>query len=174
MGRDKALLEIERETLVRRSARLLESLFEKVIVVTNRADVAKAAQLASVADSHESKGPLAGIEAALDCLQAPAFIVACDLPFLNAGLIRHQCQAWRPELDVLVAQSEDGIEPLHAVWSPSSLEVVSSYLQAERPPSLRRVLGDLNTATVSIQEARRFDAELRCFHNWNTPDDVKL
>lgn len=174
MGRDKALLELDGEPLVRRTANRLEPLFERLIVVTSREEVARAARLESVADVQANKGPLAGIEAALAYFEQPTFIVACDLPFLNADLIRFQCGVWRPELDALVAQSNHAVEPLHAVWSNSTLEVLRSLLKEERPPSLRRVLRDLNVATLSIEDARRFDSELRCFENWNTPDDVRI
>ena len=173
MGRDKALLTVEGEPLVRRTARTLESLFQNVIVVTNRAQVADAAQVPSVGDGHTNKGPLAGIEAALNYFGEATFIVACDLPYLSADLIEFQRQQWNPQWDALVAQSEDGIEPMHAIWAPSALSVVSVALEAPRPPSLRRLLRDLQVGTLTIEQARRFDAHLRCFENWNTPEDVE-
>lgn len=174
MGRDKALLEVEGEPLIRRTVQRLEPIFENLIVVTNRAEVGKAAGVKAIADAHASKGPLTGIEAALLHFQQPVFIVACDLPFLNADLIRFQCGLWRSELDAFVAQGDHGLEPLHAIWSNSALTSVQAFLQEERPPSLRRVLGELKVETLGIEDARCFDARLRCFENWNTPDDVKI
>jgi molybdopterin-guanine dinucleotide biosynthesis protein A len=172
MGHDKALLEIEGEPLVRRTARTLESLFERTIVVTNREEVAHAAQLSAIPDIHFNKGPLAGIEAALSHFGEATLIIACDLPYLNPEFIRFQCQRWNERLDALVAQSEDGLEPLHAIWAPSCLPRVREWLEPERPPSLRRVLRHLNVEIITVEEARRFDTQLRCFENWNTPDDI--
>ncbi|RYX84865.1 molybdenum cofactor guanylyltransferase [bacterium] len=174
MGRDKALLEIDGEPLVRRSARTLQTLFERVIVITNREEVARAAHLPSVPDAHSNKGPLVGIEAALSHFGEPTFLVACDLPYLNTDLIRFQCQQWEENLDALVPVSDDGLEPLHAIWAPSCLPMIRPSLEQERPPSLRRVLGSLNVKVLETKEARRFDAQLRCFENWNTPEDVAL
>ena len=94
------------------------------------------------------------------------------MPYLNADFIRFQCQQWREELDALVAQSGEGVEPLHAVWAPSSLPSIRSGLEAERPPSLRRILSGLNVGVVGVEDARRFDESLRFFENWNTPEDV--
>ena len=173
MGRDKALLKVEGEPLVRRTARTLESLFQNVIVVTNRAEVADAARVPSVGDGHANKGPLAGVEAVLNYFGESTFIVACDLPYLNTDLIEYQCQQWNPQWDALAAQSEDGIEPLHAIWAPSALPVVAPALEAPRPPSLRRLLSELQVGTLTVEQARRFDAHLRCFDNWNTPEDVE-
>ena len=172
MGRDKALLELEGQPLVRRAARALEPLFETVIVVTNREEVARAAQTPSVPDAQSNKGPLAGIEAALSFFQQPVFFVACDAPFLNADFIAFQCGNWRDELDALLAQSENGVEPLHAIWSPGCLPSIQPALEQERPPSLRRVLSGLRTSVLDVEEARRFDPQLRMFENWNTPSDV--
>ncbi len=174
MGRDKALLELEGEPLVRRTARTLEGLFERVIVVTNREEVANAAHLTAVPDAHFQKGPLAGIEAALAHWGEATFVVACDLPYLNPDFIRFQCQQWHENLDALVAQSDDGLEPLHAIWAPSCLPRVRAFLEAERPPSLRRVLAQLNVELLSVEAARRFDSQLRCFENWNRPEDVAV
>lgn len=172
MGRDKALLTVEGEPLVRRTARTLEALFARVIVVTNSTEVAEAAHVPSVSDGHANKGPLAGIEATLTYFGEGTFIIACDLPYLNADFIEFQCQRWQPQWDALVAQSDDGIEPLHAVWAPSALPVISGALGAERPPSLRRLLGGLQVGILTAEQARRFDTQLRCFENWNTPEDV--
>ncbi|RYG55484.1 molybdenum cofactor guanylyltransferase [bacterium] len=172
MGRDKALLEIEGEPLVRRTARTLESLFERTIVVTNREEVADAAQLSAISDIHFNKGPLAGIEAALSHFAEATFIVACDLPYLHTEFIQFQCQRWSQELDALVPQSNNGLETLHAIWAPSCLPRVRESLEPERPPSLRRVLSQLNVQIITVEEARHFDTQLRCFENWNTPEDV--
>lgn len=172
MGRDKALLELGGEVLIRRAARALEPIFERVIVVSNSQDVAQAALLARIPDARSDKGPLAGIEAALLHFQAAVFIVACDMPYLNARFIEFECGCWREELDALVPQSPHGAEPLHAIWSPGCLPAIQKALEAPRPPSLRRVLSELWVETISSEEARRFDPALRLFENWNSPEDV--
>ena len=172
MGREKALLELDGEPLVRRAARTLEPIFKQVIVVTNREEVARGARICAIPDAHAGKGPLAGIEAALSFFGEPTFFVACDAPFLNADFITFQCKQWRDELDALFAQSQNGLEPLHAVWSAGCLPRVRLALEQERPPSLRRVLDGLNTGVLSVEDARRFDSQLAMFENWNTPNDV--
>ncbi len=172
MGRDKALIELDGEPLVRRTARVLAPVFERVVIVSNSQQVALAAQLERIADSRHDKGPLAGIEAALRHFDEAVFIVACDLPFLNAGFIEFECGQWRGELDALVPQSAHGLEPLHAIWSPSCLPALDLALGDERPPSLRRVLAGLRVETIASEDVRRFDPALACFENWNSPDDV--
>ncbi len=172
MGRDKALLLFEGEPLVRRAVRSLEGIFKTVLVVSSSHEVWRKAGAAWISDTYKEKGPLAGIEAALSHVGEPTFFVPCDAPFLNADFIRFQCAAWEDGLDALVAQSESGLEPLHAIWAPSVLPIIVRALREERPPSLRRVLAGLNTRTLGVEDARRFDPALRCFENWNVPEDV--
>lgn len=174
MGRDKALLELDGEPLIRRTARVLTPIFSSLIVVSNSEEVAQVAQLARITDAQFDKGPLAGIEAALSHFDEPTFLVACDLPFLNPDFIEFERQQWRDGLDALVPQSLSGAEPLHAIWSPSCLPAIRRALRAERPPSLRRVLEGLRVETISSEEVRRFDATFRLFENWNWPDDVRV
>ncbi len=174
MGRDKALLLLDGEPLIRRTARLLEPIFECVIVVSNSQEVAQAARFPRIADTTSDKGPLAGIQAALCHFGEPAFIVACDMPFLNADFIRFQLEHWRDEFDALVPKSAHGTEPLHTIWSPSCLRVIQKALETPHPPSLRRVLSELQVETISSEEVRRFDAAFRLFENWNFPEDVSV
>jgi len=173
MGRDKALIFLDGQPLVFRSARLLEGLFERVVVVSNLEPVAQAAGLPRVEDARQNKGPLAGIEAALQHFGELALFVACDCPFLNAGFLAFLRDSWREELDALVPQSENGAEPLHAIWSPSCLPAIANALEQERPPSLRYVLEGLHVRFVPVEEARRFDRGLSMFENWNAPEDVR-
>jgi len=173
MGRDKALILLNGLPLVARSARLLEGLFERVVVVSNSQPVAQAAGLPRIEDARRDKGPLAGIEAALRHFGEPALFVACDCPFLSADFLAFLREAWREELDALVPQSEYGQEPLHAIWSPSTLPAIASALGQQRPPSLRYLLEGLRVQFVPVEEARRFDAGLSMFENWNAPADVR-
>jgi len=173
MGRDKALILLDGLPLVFRSARLLEPLFERVVVLSNSEPVAQAAGLLRLADAQRDKGPLAGIEAALRHFGEPALFVACDCPFLNADFLAFLREGWRDELDALVPQSDNGAEPLHAIWSPSGLPAIANALEQERPPSLRRVLEGLRVQFVSVEDARRFDTGLSMFENWNAPADVR-
>jgi len=173
MGRDKALLPLDGLPLVAHSARLLEPLFERVVVVSNSQPVAQAAGLLRIVDTRRDKGPLAGIEAALRYFGEPALFVACDCPFLSADFLAFLRDNWRDELDALVPQSENGQEPLHAIWSPSGLPAIESALDQERVPSLRRVLEGLNVQFVPVEDARRFDSSLSMFENWNAPEDVR-
>lgn len=173
MGREKALLEIDNQTLIARSVALLKPIFPDLVVVSSSPAVIEAAQIPAIQDQFPNRGPLGGIHAALCHFKAPTLIVACDMPFLNADFLRFLSENWR-ETDVLVPLGNDGPEPLHAIYAPSCLPVFELFLQTEKPPSLRRVLRELRVENVEIEVARGFDADLRMFENWNTPPEASL
>ena len=171
MGRDKALLPFRGQTLVAHIGQILAPIFEQTIVVTANAQIADAANLPAVADTFAGRGPLGGIHAALSHYGAPTFIVACDMPFLNADFIRFLAADF--EGAARVPLSDDGFEPLHAVYAPICLPTFERYLRVEgKMPSLRRVLGEVGARWVAADVARGFDVELKMFGNWNWPADV--
>jgi molybdopterin-guanine dinucleotide biosynthesis protein A len=171
MGRDKALLTVEGEPLIARVGGVLRPLFKELIVVTARPEVAAAAQARAVADMYRSKGPLAGIHAALAHFKQPTFCVACDMPYLNAELISYQCNQLEGD-DAVVPRVEGRLQPLHAIYAPQALPRIERELQRERVRPFEVVMADWRVRWVEEAELRRLDPDLRCFENWNTPEDV--
>jgi molybdopterin-guanine dinucleotide biosynthesis protein A len=168
MGFPKALLPFEGEVLIARIARVLRPLFDEVLVVTDDQEVARAANCATVPDIFPGKGPLGGIHAALEYFKAPAFCVACDLPFLRADVIADLCEGFE-NCDVLAPRVQARMEPLHAIYAPSCLPVMSAALQNPRIGNVERVLAPLRLLFVDEDELRRFDPDLKFFTNVNTP-----
>ena len=172
MGRDKALLPFGETTLISHLAQILAPIFADIIVVTANVEIARAADLNAVADQFPHRGPLAGIHAALAHFQQPTFIVACDMPNLNADFIRFLARDF--DGPARVPLSENGFEPLHAVYAPSCLPTFERYLKTDgKMPPLRRVLEEVGATWIDVEVARRFDADLTMFENWNRPADMK-
>lgn len=171
MGRDKALLDFHGAPLVAHIARILAPIFDETIVVTANDKIAQAADLPAVADTFAGRGPLAGIHAALSHYQAPTFVVACDMPYLNADFIRYLCA----DFDGIarVPLSNNGFEPLHAIYAATSRPTFENYLRIEgKMPPLRRVLEEIGAHFIAPEIAQSFDENLKMFENWNTPADV--
>lgn len=171
MGRDKALLPFGQTTLIAHIAGVLRPIFPELFVATSNSEIARAASLPAIADVFPGRGPLAGIHTALAHFNAPTFVVACDMPFLNAEFIRFLSEDFDGAARVPLSNS--GFEPLHAVYAPVCLPTFENHLQGESKMSpLRRVLEEVGATWVSVEVARRFDGDLRMFVNWNTPADV--
>ena len=171
MGREKALLPFENQPLIAHIVSVLRPVFPDIGVVTSQSIVARAAKRPAIGDRFDNRGPLGGIHAALDHFRAPTFIVACDMPFLNPDFIRFLSQNFRQS--VLVPQNEGGFEPLHAIYLPQNIPIFESHLRGEgKMPPLHRILEEIDVRWVPVEVARHFDPTLRCFSNWNTPQDV--
>lgn len=171
MGRDKALLDFGGQPLVAHIAQILAPIFPEIIVVTANSDIARAADLPAVADSFAGRGPLGGIHAALSHWRAPTFVVACDMPFLNADFIRYLIADF--DGSTRVPLSDDGFEPLHAIYAATATAPFEKYLRNEgKMPPLHRILQEISADWIAPEIARGFDENLRMFENWNTPDDV--
>ena len=172
MGRDKALLDFHGQPLVAHIAGILAPIFDEIIVITANPDIARAADLPAVADRFVGRGPLGGIHAALSHFEAPTFVVACDMPFLNADFIRVLIANFDGQTRVPL--SDDGFEPLHAIYAATATQTFENYLRVEgKMPPLRRVLGEISAQWIAPEIARGFDSELKMFENWNTPADIE-
>ena len=172
MGRDKALLPFNNQPLIAQIAQILAPIFPEIIVVTANPTIAVAARLPAVSDRFAGRGPLGGIHAALLHWRAPTFVVACDMPYLNADFIRYLIA----DFDGIarVPLSQNGFEPLHAVYAATATESFENYLRGEsKMPSLRRILEEVGASFVAPEIARGFDSELKMFDNWNTPADIE-
>ncbi len=172
MGRDKALLPFGNQTLIAHIAQTLRPVFAEIVVVTSNLEIARAADLPSVADQFSGRGPLAGVHAALLHFDAPTFVVACDMPFLNADFIRFLAQDF--DGAARVPLSDGGFEPLHAVYAPTCLPTFERHLRTDgKMPPLRRVLEEVGARWVSVEVARSYDGDLKMFDNWNAPADIE-
>src|SRR5262245_30724404 len=90
-GAAKALIPVNGVALIDRQVRVLAPIFPRLLAaVAAKDDPApyRARGLFVVTDRHPRCGPLAGLHAALEASRdAWLFVVACDMPFLDAGLI---------------------------------------------------------------------------------------
>ncbi len=121
MGKNKAFLEVNGERIIDRTKKLFLELFDEVLLVTNSLPDCLGLNLRMVADLHPGKGALGGIYTGLfHASHSHAFVAACDMPFLNKDLIRHLIDL-SPGYDIVIPKTQDGWQPLHAIYSKSCL-----------------------------------------------------
>ncbi len=138
LGRDKASLIVEGETLARRTGRLLVAVCELAVEVgPGRSG------LPSVLESPRGGGPLAGLLAgerwlALQGYRGPVLLVATDLPRLHVELL---AQLRDVATSGSVLPVVDGrSQPLLARWSPEDLD--EAHRQWARGERSLRFLGE--------------------------------
>jgi molybdenum cofactor guanylyltransferase len=170
-GRDKAFAAVNGEPIAVRTVRLFQSLFPQVIVSTNRPDRFRVLDVETVGDLHPGCGPLAGIQAAMLASRYPRiFVVACDMPGLDADVIRFLL-ARDGDADAIVPQWEDDIEPLHALYAVRCLPTVERCLAGGRH-ALREFLPLVRVDWVTEAELRGVRGIAQSLTNVNTPEEL--
>ena len=177
LGRDKAVEPFGGEPLIRRVIRRAGDAVggNEVIVVAGDAERGRELPLDAehrvAVDLLPERGTLGGIYTGLEAVQNEwALVVACDMPFLSAPLLRYMV-GLREGVDAVVPVIDGRPEPTHALYSRRCLPAILERLQAGQ----LKAAGFLDLALVRYvneDEARRFDPELLSFFNVNRPEDL--
>lgn len=169
MGTDKSQLRLEDQTFTERVAETLEQVSDAITLVGARHAHAK---YKSVGDVYPGWGALGGLHAALAACESEwAIVVACDLPFVTAGLfnylalLRENCDA------VVPLQPDERPQPLAALYriEPCRQRAAELIESGRRRPL--DLLELVNTRWVPFNELRNLDQAEKFFVNINTPDD---
>jgi len=172
MGRDKAFLTLGGMPLIDHVLKALGAVTDRIIIVTNAPAAYASYDALVVGDAFDKKGPLTGIYSGLLASTDPySVVVACDMPFLNPGLISFMAGV-AEGCDIVVPRTEGRVEPLHAVYSKSLLPLIEKRLQQD----LRQIQGLFSEARVRYitePEIDRYDPGRISFKNLNTPQEYK-
>jgi molybdopterin-guanine dinucleotide biosynthesis protein A len=172
MGRNKAFLEINGRRIIDRTKSLFCEIFDEVLLVTNSPLDYLNLNLRMVADLIPEKGSLGGIYTGLfHSSHTHAFVAACDMPFLNPGLIGRLIQL-APDHDIVIPKTEDGLQPLHAVYSQRCLPFMEELLRQENLKIID-FFHKVKKREVPSEEILPFDPRLSSFRNVNTPEDLE-
>jgi len=173
MGRDKALLEIAGVPMIVRMARLVRSVARSPVVVGAR-EIDKRWGLRAIPDDWPGAGPLGAIATALRASETDwNLIVACDLPYLTRPWLAFLVErALDSHQDAILAKSQDGAEPLCAMYKKSCEAPI--WLALDR--GVRKVtegLAHLDIEWIEPSEWKAFDSGGLLFKNMNTTADYE-
>jgi len=170
MGRDKAALPFNGETLLQSVIASVQPLFAQTLVSVRqpRADVL----LPQICDTQADGGPLVGLISALEATTTPwAFVVACDMPFVAPALITHLASL-RDQHHAVVPKANEYAQPLAAFYARSALPLLRNSL-ASGNKSLIGALKNFDVRYVGADELLQFDPQLRSFFDLDTPEDYQ-
>ena len=165
MGEDKALLPFgDYPTLIEFQQAKLSTFFDKVYISAkeNKFDF----DCMVIEDNYTENSPLVGLISIFETLKAEeVFILSVDAPFVNKETIEKLLEHNESTLDVIVAQSPSGVQPLCGLYRKSILPL--AYAQLEKD---NHRLGDLlrlaNTLFVQFNEDEPFT-------NLNYPEEYQ-
>lgn len=170
-GVRKALLNVGGGvTILDRSLGLMRELFPAAIVIANEPEPYAHAGAPIVGDPIPGKGAPGGLLAALEAAKTPwVFLLACDMPLVEAKVIRALASHVTPDTKSVIAIRDGRPEPLHAFWSTTLAPRLSEMLRTG-DPSFRDLLAEIPHVRVPVDELG--DGAARTFSSVNTPEDL--
>jgi molybdopterin-guanine dinucleotide biosynthesis protein A len=170
-GSNKAFAEVQGFPLVERVITVMGSVFERLVISTNSPQEYAHLGLPMAEDLIKGLGPLGGIYTGLNVIPDDAgFFVACDMPFLNASLLRLMVDAW-DDCDAVVPRLGRMFEPLHALYAKTCIDALKEGIDS-RQRQIVEIFPRIRIRYVDEEVIRALDPDLKCFVNVNRPDDL--
>ncbi|HLO15834.1 MAG TPA: molybdenum cofactor guanylyltransferase [Anaerolineales bacterium] len=173
MGEDKALKPFLGRPLIQRVIERLSPIADELIVTTNRPDDYHFLDLPLFPDLKPDRGALGGLYTAIASATHPIVaVVACDMPFASAALLDASSRLLvEIEADIVIPRSEEGYEPLHAVYRRENcLPAIEAAIEADQWKVIAW-FPQVNVRVLTTEEIKRYDPSGLAFWNVNTPEE---
>jgi len=172
MGREKAFLEVGGKPLIEHILAVYTGLFDRTVIVTRWPERFASCRADVVRDALATPGPLTGIYTGLLHSQDDLnFVAACDMPFLDQGLIRHM-QRLADGHDAVVPKIGEYLEPLHAFYRRGVAPVILEQVR-KQDLRIRSIFRHIRVRYVTQEEITIHDPQQRSFRNLNTHEEYK-
>lgn len=175
MGQDKGLVEIAGRPMIDYVIEQVSDLADDVLITTNNINNYIQFGLRMVTDKEPGAGALHGLQTALShAMGSLAIVVACDMPFINRGLLEYQIEkAFETGADVVVPEWDGRYQTMHAVYKREAcLAAVEKAIGAGQA-KMTSFYGDLNIVTIGQSEISKYSPTGNSFRNINTPADLE-
>jgi molybdopterin-guanine dinucleotide biosynthesis protein A len=171
MGQNKAFIKIAGVSIIERILDLFRNLFDEIIIVTNEPELYLPFDAKVYTDLIPDAGALGGLYTGLYYSSSfYSFVVACDMPYLKRSVIDHLIQ--RVEgYDVTLPRTEDGLHPLHAIYSKRCIQPIQRLLEEKRA-RITDFYPFVRVNVVGPHEISPLDPGFESFINLNTPAEL--
>lgn len=173
MGEDKALKTFLGRPLIQRVAERLSTIADELIVTTNRPEEYAFLSLPLFPDLKPGRGALGGLYTAIASAKHPTVaVVACDMPFASPSLLEAaRSLLAEEEADIVIAKSEEGYEPLHAVYRRETcLPAIDAAIKADQWKVIAW-FPQVKVRVLTADEIKPYDPSGLAFWNVNTPEE---
>lgn len=177
LGREKHAEVIAGESLIERVIGQLSLLSHEILIVISQRQAKSSKSIdypgaKTVIDLYPGKSSLGGIYTGLvNSSNFLNLVVACDMPFLNSGLLRYMVDI-APGFDVVIPKIGDMMEPLHAIYTKNCVKPMKNLIE-QGNLKITAFFDSVKVRYVEEQELDRFDPEHLSFFNINTGDDLE-
>ena len=176
MGLDKGLMLFNGEPLALRLYRRFAATSADCFLISNDPGAYAFLKAPVFTDAKPGRGALGGLFTALRHASQPFVgVIACDMPFANAGLLQSMAAIAQQEgADVVIPRLNGQYEPFHAVYR---LQPCLAYIDEALEAGESRMISWFHRARVrevTQEEIRPFDPHGICFTNVNTQAEFAL
>jgi molybdenum cofactor guanylyltransferase len=170
-GSPKELARFDESRLIDISIKIAEELTSNVFIISKNNFLMFSRNLPVYSDLVPNCGPLGGIYSALHFSQNNWIAtIPCDMPLLNPEIYRYLFSKRKNKLPI-VAKSENGLEPLVAIWHKDSFEIIKCKIQNKKF-STRNCQSELEVIKVDVTQMKNYKNEW--FFNVNYKRDLEL
>ena len=171
MGKDKAFVMLDGQTLLDRMLNVARSVAAGVLIVGDRAKFSPFAPV--VEDAFPGCGPLAGIHAALRSSQTDLnLILAVDVPFLSSAFLEFLIARSRESTAIVtVVRIGKGWQPLSAVYRRDFADAAEEALRAGRY-KIDTLFKSSQVDVIQEEDMRTAGFSNNMFRNLNNPEEL--
>jgi molybdopterin-guanine dinucleotide biosynthesis protein A len=181
-GRTKAIIEIDGRPLIERTIEtVLDGIGPKQITLVGAGDdqlinlFGLKEKLPFIFDLYKDRGAYGGVHAALAHASTEwAMVLACDFPFITAGMLQRLASFVSNDLDAVAPVQPDGkVQPLCALYrrAPCLAAAEEPLLGNRSTPPVRSIFEKIRTRLVQFEELADLPGSENFFLNMNTPED---
>lgn len=178
MGENKSLLKIDELTVIERVIRLMNSIFNDVILITNTPEEYEFVDIPIYKDIFEYKGPLAGIHSGLiNSTADDNFIISCDMPLINPEMINHVV-SYKSDKFIRIGRANNHAQTLFGMYSKNILSSLEKILAQNNNESIKqnifsvfRLLDKVDHEIIDLEACEGYTEHL--FYNMNRPEDYE-
>lgn len=167
-GKNKALAEMNGETLLEKSLSLLKSLHLDVAVITSSSLSYDFLECPVITDRFPDKGPLGGLYTAFEEFSSTVLVMTCDMPMLTKHALKSLIQAYQNKQcsATIFDIKEDYFQPFPGIYEYSLFTKTKKQLKTNQL-SMQNFLEQ-----VSHKQCIDMDAGEEIFLNINTQKDL--
>jgi molybdopterin-guanine dinucleotide biosynthesis protein A len=174
MGTNKALVDVGGRTVIERMLTNTAHLGQRdTILIANAPDEYAFLGLPMTADVYPDSGSLGGIFTALTVSQTPhTLVLACDMPFVSAELLRLMLAQVNDEVDVVVPRVDGFPQALHAIYSAACKAPIEARI---KQGNLRIVpmIKEMRARYLDEPDYAPIDPDGTALMNVNTPEELE-
>ncbi len=172
-GEKKTFRRVGDDMMLTRIHGLFSTLFKEVIIVVNDPKDFIGWDMMVVTDIHPSRCALAGLHAGLFYASNPwVYVTACDVPFANEQVIQHLIGQREQGVEVIVPRTDDGLEPLAALYSRECIPLIETNLE-KKILMIKKFFRKKKIKEICVSDLKKLDPSMRFMFNVNTLEDLK-